>query len=209
MNPMHDRAKEHFPTVLLTLLSIVQALALELLWSHLDTAPYLYRADWTAVVYWIQVLATFVGLMLIWVVYASNVMRFRWVPTTMDSVTPFFIGLLQFMMIASLGPDAVGWWFILMSVIYATMNWAAHHTMRRARLDGDNELFFRDVSPATPRDFVAESAVVTVLALVGTYVLVFDAALELVAAAIAATAALLGWQFVQTAQFWTRSLAKQ
>ena len=36
MNPLRDRAKEHFPTVLLTLLSIVQALSLELWWQYLS-----------------------------------------------------------------------------------------------------------------------------------------------------------------------------
>ena len=34
MDSMRDRAKDMFPVVLLTLLSIVQALALEFLWDH-------------------------------------------------------------------------------------------------------------------------------------------------------------------------------
>jgi len=40
---IRDRAKEHFPMVFLTLLIIVQALALELLWSHVRGADYLFE----------------------------------------------------------------------------------------------------------------------------------------------------------------------
>ena len=86
MNAMRERAKEHFPAVLLTLLSIVQALALELLWSHLQKADHLFALSAVNVTLWLQIVATFFGIVLIWVVYASNVMRFRWVPATSDSV---------------------------------------------------------------------------------------------------------------------------
>ena len=127
MNAMRDRAKEHFPTVLLTLLSIVQALALELLWSHLRESEYLFAFSWPAFISWIQITATLLGLVLIWVVYASNVMRFRWVPVTSDSVYPFLIGLLEFMLIETLGPDEIGQWLILMSVIFGMMVWGVAH----------------------------------------------------------------------------------
>ena len=84
MNSIRVRAKEHFPTVLLTLVSIVQALALELLWSHLHEADYLFRLSWIAVISWIQIAATVIGIVLIWVIYSGNVIRFRWVPSTGD-----------------------------------------------------------------------------------------------------------------------------
>ena len=108
VNAMRERAKEHFPTVLLTLLSIMQALALELLWSYLHETGYLFEISWTMVISWLQILATFLGLVLIWVVYANNVMRFRWVPVTSDSVYPFILGLIEFMLVESLDPDEIG-----------------------------------------------------------------------------------------------------
>ena len=111
MNPMRNRVKEHFPTVLLTLLSIVQALALELLWSALQETRPLFELTWTALTGWTQITATVLGIVLIWVVYASNAMRFRWVPTTSDSVYPFFIGLMEFMQIEYLGTENLGQWF--------------------------------------------------------------------------------------------------
>ena len=91
MEEIRNRARANLPTVLLTLLSIVQALALEFLWAFLKDTPELLAFSWLNMRVWVQVAATLIGLILIWIVYASHVMRFRWVPTTTDSVYPFAI----------------------------------------------------------------------------------------------------------------------
>jgi hypothetical protein len=41
MQKMRSRAKTHFPSVLLTLISIIQALALELMWSKIVESDFL------------------------------------------------------------------------------------------------------------------------------------------------------------------------
>lgn len=206
MSAMRDRAKEHFPMVLLTLLSIVQALALELLWTHVRGADYLFVPGWAAVFYWIQIASTFLGLILIWVVYASNTMRFRWVPVTSDSVYPFFIGVIEFMLIESLGPNEVGLWLILMALIYAVMVRVSHKTMQRARQDGENDVFFKDYAPATMRDFAPQIAIVCVQALAGAYLWVSGDEGVIAALAVLATASVLVWQFYMTALFWEHTV---
>ena len=45
MQEIRDRARANLPTVLLTLLSIVQALALEFLWSYIKETPGLLEAS--------------------------------------------------------------------------------------------------------------------------------------------------------------------
>lgn len=209
MNQMRDRAKEHFPTVLLTLLSIVQALALELLWSHLRESPYLFEPSMTAAISWLQVSATFLGLVLIWVVYANQVMRFRWVPESSESVYPFLIGLIEFMMIESLGPDEIGLWFLFLALIFGMMNWVSHASMRRARQDTDNEAFFSGFEPATLRDFYPVIAIVCVLVLAGIILMISKDQELLALIAILATNAMLGWQFFTAARFWKSTVAKE
>ncbi len=206
MNAMRDRAKEHFPTVLLTLLSIVQALALELLWSHLHDAEYLFEHSWTTAIAWAQIAATFLGLILIWVVYASNAMRFRWVPVTSDSVYPFLIGFLEFMLIESLDADELGMWFIFMAVIFGMMVWVAHTTMRRARRDSDNDVFFRNTEPAKLRDFVPQITITGVLLLAGVYLSIRTDSIVVAMIVLLATNALLAWQFYSAAAFWQKSM---
>ena len=158
--------------VLLTLLSIVQALALELLWSHVRESAYLFEMTWTAMLTWIQIGTSFLGIVVIWLVYASTAMRFRWVPTTGDSVYPFIIGLLEFILIETLAPEYMGLWFGCLAMIFGLMTWISHRTMRRARLDGENDEFFANLAPATARDFIPAFVIVFVLVLAGTYLAV-------------------------------------
>jgi hypothetical protein len=169
MKIIRDRAKEHLPMVLLTLLSIVQALALELLWSQVRESAYLFEMTWTAMLTWFQIGTSFLGIVVIWLVYASTAMRFRWVPSTSDSVYPFIIGLLEFILVETLAPEYMGLWFVCLATIFGLMTWISHRTMRRARLDGDNEEFFAHLAPATARDFLPAFVIVSVLALAGTY----------------------------------------
>lgn len=206
---MRSRAKEHLPHVLLTLLSIIQALALELLWTHLETAEYLFTGNSTCLIYWLQAASMFLGILVIWLVYVANVMRFRWVPSIADSVHPFVIGLLQFMMIELLGPGGVGWWLLLLAAIFGIMNWVSHGTMRRARVDGDNEEFFRNVPPATFRDFYPAATTVAALALCGLYLALVPDNLLVSALAMAGTALLMLWQIYTVDYFWKRTIGER
>jgi hypothetical protein len=206
---MRDRAKENFPTVLLTLLSIVQALALELLWSHVHGSDYLYEPSWSAVLSWIQIFATFLGLVLIWVVYASNAMRFRWVPATSDSVYPFLVGLIEFMLVETLGPDQIGLWLMCMALIFGMMVWVSHTTMRRARQDDDNLTFFRKYRPATLRDFYPQIATVLALLIAGVFLMVSGNSGIPAMLALLGTTGMLSWQFYSAARFWTNSVSEE
>jgi len=208
VNTMRERAKEHFPTVLLTLLSIVQALALELLWSHLRETPYLFEPSWITTIAWMQILATFLGLILIWVVYANNVMCFRWVPVTSDSVYPFLIGLMEFMLIESLGPDEIGLWFIFLAVIFGMMIWVAHANMRRARQDPDNAAFFSKFAPAKFSDFYTPIAIVCVLVLTGIYLHISGNQGFFAILALLTTNVILIGQFYAAALFWKRNVTE-
>lgn len=206
MNLIRKRAQDHFPTVLLTLLSIVQALALELLWEHIQETDYLFQATRVAFVSWLQILTTLFGIILIWVAYASNAMRFRWTPSTADSVYPFIIGLLEFVQITTLSPGMLGQWIILMAIIFGTMVLVSHLTMRSARRSGDNGDFFKGVDPATLRDFYPHIAIIIVLLAGGAYVWssgnngVFSYLL------ITAIFALLLWQYISATIFWNSSV---
>ena len=194
--------------VLLTLLSIVQALALELLWSHLRVTGYILDLSLVAVTSWIQILATFLGLILIWVVYASNAMRFRWVPVTSDSVYPFLIGVIEFMLVESLGPGETGEWLILMALTFAIMVGVGHQTMKRARQDSDNDVFFDQFEPATLRDFVPQIVVVSGMALAGIYLLVSRESPVFALLAVLATAGILVRQFLAAASFWQQTVSE-
>lgn len=167
MNQMRQRAKDQMPAMLLTLMSIVQALALELLWGKaLDSISW-SDGSLSGVTSWLQVAATFTGIILVWVLYANNIMRFRWVPTMLDSVAPFFVGILQFLLISFVGPETIGPWLLVLALVFAVMPALIHRTMRAARRDEDNARFFESRAPATWRDFIGNGVVAVTLLLAG------------------------------------------
>jgi hypothetical protein len=207
MQETRDRARANLPTVMLTLLSIVQALALEFLWTYIRENPQLFALNWLNTLTWIQIVTSLLGLILIWIVYASHVMRFRWVPTTTDSIYPFVIGLLEFSMIEFLGHDRIGPWMICYSALFALMVWISHRTMRRARLDGENTKFFEHLAPASLKDFYFSIGVISLLAITGVYISATINTGVLAMIGILMTAALVSYQFYDTASYWEKSLS--
>lgn len=204
---MRDRAKRHFPMLLATLLSIVQALALELLWSHASTATYQFEATLAALLPIAQVIATFFLIVLIWLVFASIMMRFQWVPDTMESVYPFIIGLAEFMLIRSLDAQNPGAWLLLMALLFAMMVRISHMIMRRARLEGDNQNFFSRFEPATIRDFRPAIIMTSTLTVLGIYVWWTNNYGVVAAGAVFGAIGFLVYQFYQQAKFWDRSVS--
>lgn len=193
--------------VLLTLLSIVQALALELLWSHVRESDYLFDRSWPALLTWIQIACNFIGIIVIWIAYAGIAMRFRWVPVTSDSVYPFGIGVLEFILIETLAPEYMGWWFICLAVIFALMTCVSQMTMRRARLDGENEEFFADLEPATARDFYPAFIFIAGFIMTGIYLAESGERGIFALVAVSAALAILVRQLVVAARFWDLSVS--
>lgn len=208
-NPARSRAKEHFPAVLLTLLSIVQAIALELLWGHLVESSFLYELTAQAILGWAQVLATLLAMILIWVVYASNVMRFSWVPVVSDSTYPFVIGIVEFWLVESLAPGSHGLWLVVMGFVFVAMTWIAQITMRRARFDVDNSDFFKDVPQATWKDFTPQAIAFSIFLGAGISASTFNLSFLVMFIAVVATLAFLSWQFVNTARYWNLAMASR
>jgi hypothetical protein len=193
--------------VLLTLLSIVQALALELLWSHIRESTHLFDMSFPALLSWVQIATNFMGIVLIWVVYASIAMRFRWVPSTSDSIYPFIIGLLEFVQIEALAPGYMGWWFALLAMIFGLMTIVAHLKMRRARLDGENDEFFTDFKPATTRDFFPAAAIIIGFVMAGLYFGISGDRGIVALVAVSVSLALLIRQLFVAAGFWDMSVS--
>jgi hypothetical protein len=208
MESMRTRAKSQLPHVLLTLLSIIQALALELFWSEVQTLEVLFTASWLAVITWTQVTATFLGILVIWVVYATTVMRFSWVPGISDSVVPFLVGLLQFILIESLGSASAGAWLVSLAVIFGLMHGESHLIMRRARRDPDNDEFFRQINPATFRDSIPPAVMVVCLLGLGAYAFAAPASSGVIAFGFLASLLLLIWHLVFMAMFWERTMGE-
>lgn len=170
MDTIRNRAKDRFPMVLLTLLSIVQALALEFLWDHTRHQTEIFEISIVALLGWLQFAVSLNVIIMIWLMYAGMLMRFRWTPTVTDSIWPFFVGLIQFLMIETMGPGNLALWIIVLALIYGTTDFINHRAMKRARTDPANREFFDLFLPATLRDFAPQITVVIALILAGSWI---------------------------------------
>lgn len=167
MNKIRTRAQLHFPTVLLTLISIIQALALELLWSKIVESDWLWSFDMSALIAWGMIMAALLGILQVWVMYSTMVMGFIWQPYLRDSIIPFIIGIQQFMLVTLIGEEFNTLWLYVLGSIFITGNWVSHSSFRRARQNPENDEFFGRTKPATLRDFWPAMSIVTVLVAFG------------------------------------------
>ncbi|MDP3517654.1 MAG: hypothetical protein Q8S94_10865 [Pseudohongiella sp.] len=203
---MRERAKQQMPMVLLTLLSIIQALALELLWAHIRAEPDLLVFGWPAFLSWLQISVTLMGIILIWLLYSSVTMRFTWTPTPGDSVIPFFVGILEFTLIASLGLDYLPVWFVLLAMLFGLMPATLQSIFRRARLEKENSAFFDGLKPATLRDFYPVILVVLVLTTLGMALAVTGDQFILALIALLIAAAAHAYQMYLSSVRWQKAM---
>jgi hypothetical protein len=66
----------------------------------------------------LQIGSLFLGIVVTWVMYATLVLRFAWVPRFTDLVFPFVIGLLEFLLAATLVPERAAAYLALLAVIF-------------------------------------------------------------------------------------------
>ncbi len=126
------RAQEQFPQVLLGVLGIIQALALELLWERGVSGLDRWHAIDASAAGLTQVVVAFLGVVLVWVVFATMVLRFRWTPRFRDLLSPFVIGALEFLLVDSMAPELLPRWFLLMTLIFITVSAATYTTFESA-----------------------------------------------------------------------------
>ncbi len=206
MNENLERARELLPAVVLTVLSMIQALALELFWTRILETESLWRVSLEALIDWLQLIVMFDGILIIWIVYVSFVLRFSWLPSIEDTVIPFFIGLLEFAMIDQIHSGSLGLWFILLAAVFAIATASSHFTLRRARLDPANAYFFRNLEPATWRDYRMSIVVCITLVSFGILLLLFGNSRLLALAGLLFAIAAMTVQFLRSRYYWMHSL---
>lgn len=86
-----------------------------------------------------------------------------------DSIMPFLVGLIQFMLIDLMGPDNLGKWTLVLGLIAVVMTYLDHSSMRRARRDPDNREFFEKIRAAEWRDFIPQGISVLFSVVAGTW----------------------------------------
>ncbi|NKB32397.1 MAG: hypothetical protein GKR91_04795 [Pseudomonadales bacterium] len=202
MHKMRDKVVAQFPIVLLTLVSIIQALALELMWGKITAADYLWQFSLDTIVTWGMISATLMGILQLWITYSTLVIGFTWRPDISDSILPFVIGLLEFLMINLIDATVNPFWFYVLALLFVITNWVVHTTLRRARRELENEAFFRNRAPATWWDFRGAMVTIVLFVLFGMSITVFNSLTWLALLGIATANVVLVVQMSISSRLW-------
>lgn len=199
---MRRRALKQFSTILVTLVSIIQALALELMWSEITDADYLWELTTESVIAWGTISVSLLGILQIWVLYSTLIIGFTWRPTLRDSILPFVLGIQEFTMVSLIGPQFNALWLYVLASMFLFANYIAHISFRRARMEPANEPFFRNREPATWRDFRWSFAIIFCLTAFGVLYTALGNAHSVALAAIAFANIALIVQVITSRLLW-------
>jgi hypothetical protein len=204
LRDLREDAKDLFPTIYLTLVSMVQALALEELLDVAlrgDPPPAGARGALLS----LQLFAVFVGLLVVWHDYVLGVIRYRYVVGIQDSLIPFLLAFGEFGLIESTRRGSLVAWFRWWAVLLGMGVWIYVHQYTRARADPANGDVDARWGPFTLRQRVAflTGGALAALAL-AAWVRVASPPPALLAAVVAALGASLVGYAALTALSWLR-----
>jgi hypothetical protein len=139
---LRDRAKQRWPMVLLTLVSIIQALALETLWVEVAGEQELFSEGLDGVIAALQAASVLLAIIVIWIFFAHLVMRFVWLPGLRDTIAPFALGLIEFVVAEFIGAGQYGLWIACISLAFLVSHVVLLSTFARAAREPENADFF-------------------------------------------------------------------
>ena len=101
---LRSRLVEHFTPLYLTLLGIIQGVALAYLTERFTvTVPTL------TLTVWLQAAGLLLTIIFVWHQWVVVTLAHVWLPTFTDAVIPFLFGVTELAMAYTLGPDATPW----------------------------------------------------------------------------------------------------
>jgi len=129
---VHRRLKDSFAPSYLTILSVIQAVAL----ADLATIVAARYQQFT-IVHWLLVLLTFCVLIIIWNVYTIQSNVWDWIPDVRDAAIPFVTGALELFLNHTIMLSLFSWLLGLVGIgiIGALGTW---HMDRRAEKEPEN-----------------------------------------------------------------------
>ncbi|WP_067454957.1 hypothetical protein [Actinomadura macra] len=119
-----ERIEGAFLGVYLTLISMIQGVGLSVLAERASASPSPAPHEW------IGYAICLIALIVVWQEYMVGSVQFAWTPTILDAVVPFTVGIIEFMLIASVRKSAgtflVFYAAFLGAGIVGYLNWLIH-----------------------------------------------------------------------------------
>jgi hypothetical protein len=143
MRSPREKALTQFPAMYITLVSVVQAIALEALAARaIAVAPGFNLHGGTALV-WLQVLLLGQTVFYVWISYTLLVTLAQWVFRVFDFGAAFAVGVMQFVAIEFIGRDSVQGFLVVVGLGFVVGAWVSHSNTGAAAKSEDNQHVIR------------------------------------------------------------------
>ncbi|MEN8376301.1 MAG: hypothetical protein ABFS34_12705 [Gemmatimonadota bacterium] len=194
-----EKALTQFPAMYVTLVSVVQAIALEVLVARVVEVRPPAELTLASVTVWLEVVLLGLTIFYVWVSYTLLVTLAQWVLRAFDFAAAFAVGVLQFVAIGWLGPDTVAPFCVMIVIGFGSGAWISHSNTGAAAARPENAA----VTGSLPRwRLTVLLAAVGVLGVVGA--IAAESSLPLVVGALAASAVLVIAALREWFGWWNR-----
>ena len=123
MTTPREKALSQFPAMYVTLVSVVQAIALEALVSRVSEVGPLSMAGWDVALLWLEIGLLGQTIFYVWVSYTLLVTLAQWVFRIFDFGSAFAVGVFQLVAIGWVGPQTIKPFFLMVSVGFFSGAW--------------------------------------------------------------------------------------
>lgn len=111
-----EKALTQFPAMYITLVSVVQAIALEVLISRWTEIRPTLTPEWSAAVIWLEILLLGQTVFYVWVSYTLLVTLAQWVFRVVDFGSAFGVGVIELVAIGWIGEGSTGAFLVVVGV---------------------------------------------------------------------------------------------
>lgn len=130
---VQQKLKDHFSPVYLTLLSVIQGVALADLAFVVGT-----NSQHFTLTQWLLVLVAFGAVITTWNQYTMHIISLDWIPDVRDAIIPFVLGALE-LFLNHLIPLSFGGWLFAAALLSSWGALATWHTQSRAGKEVENQ----------------------------------------------------------------------
>ncbi len=150
-----------------TLVSVVQAIALEAGVARALAVDPGFGLQWNTALVWLEILLIGQTIVYVWVSYTLLVTLAQWIFRVFDFGAAFTVGVMQFVAITFIGRDSVHAFLVMVALGFVAGAWVSHSNTGAAARTADNE----DVMRVLPRvRLTLLLALVGILGVVGVIV---------------------------------------
>ena len=133
---LKQHIRDNHTSVYLTIVSIIVALALGDLFTHVREIFKAGGAEASSVLLWIQIIGAFSAAFNVWVGYCHIFITVSWILGIWDALSVMLLLIVLYLINTTVGAENSAWWLAAMSIIFLSGGCILYENLHRAKAEG-------------------------------------------------------------------------